>query len=187
MDLLIWISRSSRPSHGAPPPLSFCPNLDNQIPMVLNLVSKDTKAKVLLMRWAWHLWNNIVHGKGLATVSRSAEFLTSYAKSLNIVEQTVAGGRATKAREKYMKEAWHAIICKRMTLVHSLHRDGVQNWRVGSSSTLMQGSDIIPGRPAQGSSLEIVMGKFSSQPGGRFTTSRRWKMLRPRHAYSGSI
>jgi hypothetical protein len=79
MGLLIWISRSSRL-----PPLSFCPSLVN-VSMVLNLVSKDTKAKViLLMRRAWHLRNDIVHGKGLATVSRSAEFLTSYAKSLNI-------------------------------------------------------------------------------------------------------
>jgi hypothetical protein len=68
--------------------------------MLFNSVSKDIKAKVLLMWRVWHLRNNIVHGKGLAMVFESAEFLTSYAKSLNIARRTEAGGPSDKGKGK---------------------------------------------------------------------------------------
>jgi hypothetical protein len=41
--------------------------------------SQSQRSKVLMLLWrSWHLRNDIVHGKGLETISRSAAFLTGY-------------------------------------------------------------------------------------------------------------
>jgi hypothetical protein len=53
--------------------------------MLLSSVNKDSKARILLLLWhAWFLRNDVTHGKGLATVKGSTEFLLSYASTLHI-------------------------------------------------------------------------------------------------------
>jgi hypothetical protein len=54
---------------------------------LLGKLSEET-AKTLLLFWrAWFLQNDVMHGKGTATVKGSVEFLTSYATTLNISKQ----------------------------------------------------------------------------------------------------
>jgi hypothetical protein len=67
--------------------------------MLLSVLDKETKAKTLLLLWcACHLRNDIMHGKGLATVQGSSDFLTSYAISLNSTGQAVAGALSDKGK-----------------------------------------------------------------------------------------
>jgi hypothetical protein len=53
--------------------------------LLLNSVDRTIGAHNLLLFWrAWHLRNNIVHGKGTGSVVASANFLTSYSESLQV-------------------------------------------------------------------------------------------------------
>jgi hypothetical protein len=50
--------------------------------LLLNSVSKEVGACILLMFWrAWHLRNDVVHGKGMGSILGSVNFLTSYHES----------------------------------------------------------------------------------------------------------
>jgi ribonuclease HI len=65
--------------------LQFMKNDNDWLLTLLSSVQKEVKARILLLLWrSWHLRNDIIHGKRLATVKGSAEFLVSYASSLKI-------------------------------------------------------------------------------------------------------
>jgi hypothetical protein len=54
--------------------------------LLLNSVDARTKSRILLLLWrSWHLWNDIIHDQGKATIAGSVAFLLSYAESLDIV------------------------------------------------------------------------------------------------------
>jgi hypothetical protein len=56
---------------------------------------------MLLVLWsAWHHHNDIMHGKGQATIRGSVAFLTSYACSLNLAGQVHQQGISAKGKEK---------------------------------------------------------------------------------------
>jgi ribonuclease HI len=51
-------------------------------------VQTEIKAKILLTFWrAWHLHNDMVHGKGTASVTGSVKFLLSYSESLGLMHK----------------------------------------------------------------------------------------------------
>jgi hypothetical protein len=68
---------------------------------LLGMVSKDEKNNTMFLLWrAWFLRNDIMHGKGKASIRRSVEFLTSYAYSLNLAGQIRPQGISEKGKEK---------------------------------------------------------------------------------------
>jgi hypothetical protein len=59
------------------------------------------KAKIIFILWrAWHLHNDVVHGKGMASINGSCKFLTSYAESLGLTGMTEAPGSNDKGKGK---------------------------------------------------------------------------------------
>jgi hypothetical protein len=53
--------------------------------LLLSRVDDDVGAHILLIFWqAWHLRNNVIHGDGLSTVTRSAKFLLHLWDSLGV-------------------------------------------------------------------------------------------------------
>jgi hypothetical protein len=53
--------------------------------VLLNNLNKNVRAQVMLILWrAWFLREDIVHGKGKATVKDSVFFLKNYNQNLNI-------------------------------------------------------------------------------------------------------
>lgn len=72
----------------------------------LNSVSKEIGGHILPMFWrAWHLRNNIIHGKGTGSVVGSARFLLSYSESLNLGSSTPKSAISTEGKGKMFQEA----------------------------------------------------------------------------------
>jgi hypothetical protein len=68
--------------------------------LLLSSVNNNTRARILRLMWrAWHLRNDNIHGKRLETVAGSADFITSYAKSLNIGSSMGREGPSIKGKE----------------------------------------------------------------------------------------
>jgi ribonuclease HI len=68
---------------------------------ILSSADVDTKAKILMLLWrAWHLRNDMIHGKGKAMVTGSALFLKSYGESLNLTERKKLTDLDEKGKEK---------------------------------------------------------------------------------------
>ncbi|GJN27634.1 hypothetical protein PR202_gb15674 [Eleusine coracana subsp. coracana] len=73
--------------------------------ILLDLVGENTGARILLMFWrAWHLQNDIIHGKGTSTVIGSARFLYSYGESLHIAMKNPQTNNDAKEKVKIYKE-----------------------------------------------------------------------------------
>jgi hypothetical protein len=87
--------------------LQFMKNDNDWLLMLLSSVQKEVKARILLLLWrSWHLRNDIIHGKGLATVKGSAEFLVSYASSLKICNDI--GGQEPSDKRKEV--VWEGVV-----------------------------------------------------------------------------
>lgn len=57
--------------------------------VLLNSVNDDTRTKILLLFWrACHLRNDLIHGKGVASVTQSVGFLKNYVDTLFNIRQT---------------------------------------------------------------------------------------------------
>jgi hypothetical protein len=65
------------------------------------------KAKVLLLLWrAWHLQNDVIHGKGTESIKGFVSFLVSYGESLEIASYgTLASGAGDKEKAKMFPES----------------------------------------------------------------------------------
>lgn len=73
---------------------------------LLNRSSKEEGACTLLLLWrAWHLRNDAIHAKGMASVVGSARFLTSYRESLLSIRQRSQPGLETKGKGKMFPDA----------------------------------------------------------------------------------
>jgi hypothetical protein len=67
---------------------------------LLSQSDKSTRARILLLLWrTWHLRNDMIHGKGRATVAGSVEFLVNYANSLNMASGAIAVEQSIKGKE----------------------------------------------------------------------------------------
>jgi hypothetical protein len=85
----------------------FMKNDNNQLLMLLSSVQKEVKARILLLLWhSWHLRNDVIHGKGLATIKGSAEFLVSYASSLKIC----SGIGGQELSDKGKEAVWEGVV-----------------------------------------------------------------------------
>jgi hypothetical protein len=78
---------------------------------MLGTVWPEERNNTLLVLWrAWHHHNDIIHGKGQATIWGSLEFLRSYGCSLNLAGQVHPQGISEKGKEKVRegtaKEPW---------------------------------------------------------------------------------
>jgi hypothetical protein len=61
--------------------------------LLLTSVRKEVGAHIPLVSWrAWHLRNDVVHGKGMASILGSVSFLTSYYESLQEEGPAKTGG-----------------------------------------------------------------------------------------------
>jgi hypothetical protein len=64
----------------------------------------DTKVAVLLLLWrVWHRRNDIMHGKGKASIDGSVEFLKNYATSLKLVSTRSQYDQRRKGKEKILE------------------------------------------------------------------------------------
>jgi hypothetical protein len=69
--------------------------------LLLRVLDEDTKAITLLLFWrVWHHRNDIIHGKGKASIGGSAEFLKSYVVSLKLVNRRSPCDQSKKGKEK---------------------------------------------------------------------------------------
>jgi hypothetical protein len=67
--------------------------------LLLNELDKETKSRVLLLFWrAWHLRNDLIHGKGSGSVPGSVAFLKSYLDSLQVAHQGSQAGLDRKGK-----------------------------------------------------------------------------------------
>jgi hypothetical protein len=75
-----------------PDEMQFWYSGPNWLLLLLSSVTTETNAHILFLSWrAWHLQNDVVHVKGLASIKGSVKFLTRYAESLGLI------GRATES------------------------------------------------------------------------------------------
>ncbi|GJN39785.1 hypothetical protein PR202_gb28926 [Eleusine coracana subsp. coracana] len=73
--------------------------------MLLGAVSEKTGAQILLLLWrAWHLRNDIIHGKGTCSVVGSARFLISYLESLHIAGNPTQTATYQKGKRKVYED-----------------------------------------------------------------------------------
>lgn len=72
--------------------------------MLLNSVSKEVGAQILFILWrAWHLRNDIIHGKGTCSIVGSAQFLISYMNSM-ISQSPEPGTGHQREKELYAEQ-----------------------------------------------------------------------------------
>jgi hypothetical protein len=58
-------------------------------------------ACIFLMFWrAWHLRNDVIHGKGTRSITASTKFLTAYAESLQVGQQHSTTKSDVKGKDK---------------------------------------------------------------------------------------
>jgi hypothetical protein len=69
--------------------------------LLLSKVDRTTGARIMLLSWrAWHLRNDVMHGRGTGSVLGSANFVVSYAESLQVGGQTMRPDPDTKGKGK---------------------------------------------------------------------------------------
>jgi ribonuclease HI len=92
--------------------------------LLLNLVSKEVGAYILLMFWrAWHLRNDVVHGKGTGSILGSMNFLTSYSESLQEGGRRKPGGADNKGKTKIADGAGRMKKCTATESAGDLMKD----------------------------------------------------------------
>jgi hypothetical protein len=105
----LW--REMRNHWSLPPEHMFMQDSHEWLLMLLSLVNKDSKARILLLLWhSWHLRNDVIHGRGLATVKGFVELLSSHATSLNII----SGIRGQEPSAKGKEVVWKGAISTSM-------------------------------------------------------------------------
>jgi hypothetical protein len=81
--------------------------------LLLSSISREVGAYILLMFWrAWFLRNDVLHGKGTASIIASTKFLTRYAESLQVGRQETMKEPDAKGKTKVHEEWPRSMVSK---------------------------------------------------------------------------
>jgi hypothetical protein len=81
--------------------------------LLLSSISREVGAYILLMFWrAWFLRNDVLHGKGTASIIASTKFLTRYAESLQVGRQETMKELDAKGKTKVHEEWPRSMVSK---------------------------------------------------------------------------
>lgn len=81
-----------------PPECSFRYTGPDWLQVLLDKISEDMQARVLMLLWrGWHLRDNCIHGKGNETIRQSVAFLLKYEEDLQLANATSEASVTGKA------------------------------------------------------------------------------------------